>query len=123
MQEELQIQLKYKNTNIKEIAKKVCSTLNQYFHSSKIIKKPKLILEPGTALVANTMSFYSKIISEKNIESKIILSSSGSMFNYMGTNSSQLNFPFSEILTLKKNQEKLDLLILLDILVSKMIIC
>lgn len=98
MQEELLIQLKLKNTNIKEFAKKVCSNLNQYFDSNKIIKKPKLILEPGTALVASTMCFYSKIISEKKIADKIILSSSGSKFNYMGTNSSQLNFPFSEIL-------------------------
>lgn len=98
MQEELLIQLKLKNTNIKEFAKKVCLNLNQYFDSNKLIKKPKLILEPGTALVANTMCFYSKIISEKKIGDKIILSSSGSKFNYLGTNSSQLNFPFSEIL-------------------------
>lgn len=98
MQDKLLVQLKLKNTNIKEFAKKVCSNLNQYFNSNKTIKKPKLILEPGTALVGNTMSFYSKIISEKKIQNKTILSSSGSKFNYMGTNSSQLNFPFSEIL-------------------------
>tara|TARA_B100000963_G_scaffold8671_1_gene6745 strand:- start:16149 stop:17375 length:1227 start_codon:yes stop_codon:yes gene_type:complete len=98
LQEDLMNQLKLKNTNIKEFAKKICSILNQYFNNSKIIKKPKLILEPGTALVANTMSYYSKIISEKKIKNKIILSSSGSKFNFLGTNNSNLNFPFTEIL-------------------------
>ena len=98
LKEELINQLKLKNTNIKEFAKKICSILNKYFNSSKITKKPKLILEPGTAIVANTMSYYSKIISEKKIKNKTILSSSGSKFNYLGTNNSQLNFPFTEIL-------------------------
>lgn len=107
MQEELLIQLKLKNINIKEFAEKVCSTLNHYFLTEKIIKKPKLILEPGTALVANTMSFYSKIISEKKNGRKIILSSSGSKFNYLGTNSSQLNFPFREILNPEKKSRKI----------------
>ena len=44
------------------------------------------------------MSYYSKIISEKKIKNKIILSSSGSKFNFLGTNNSNLNFPFTEIL-------------------------
>jgi diaminopimelate decarboxylase len=44
-------------------------------------KKPILFIEPGTALVANTFSFYTKVISLKDIRGRRIATVSGSIFN------------------------------------------
>lgn len=46
---------------------------------------PVLYAEPGTAIVADTMSFYSRIISKKKVGSKYIATASGSIFNISPT--------------------------------------
>ena len=44
-------------------------------------KKPILFIEPGTALVANTFEFYTKVINIKEIRGRRIVTVSGSIFN------------------------------------------
>ncbi len=44
-------------------------------------RKPYLVLEPGIAMAANTMSFVTKVISVKNISGKTFVTVDGSAFN------------------------------------------
>jgi len=44
-------------------------------------RRPCLMLEPGVAMVANTMSFVSKVISTKNIGGKSVVTVDGSAYN------------------------------------------
>lgn len=106
LQKPLSEQLNIENININEYAKKIGVTFNDHFKKNPQDKLPKLILEPGTAIVANTLSFYSKIISEKKIGNKIILTSTGSKFNFKGPNNSNLNFPYKEILDFGTSDRK-----------------
>lgn len=67
-------------------------------------KKPVLLLEPGTALVANTFKFYTRVISKKNIRGKNIATVSGSIFNISPTARSQ-NLPVTVIRQCKVAQD------------------
>jgi diaminopimelate decarboxylase len=60
-------------------------------------------IEPGTALVANAMDFYSKIYSIKNVDGIGIATLWGSVFNITG-NSRGSNFPFEIIKSSKVGQ-------------------
>lgn len=106
LQKPLSEKLNIEDINISEYAKKIGVIFNDYFKKNPHDKLPKLILEPGTAIVANTLSFYSKIISEKKIGNKIILTSTGSMYNFKGPNNTNLNFPFEEIIDLRTSNRK-----------------
>jgi diaminopimelate decarboxylase len=44
-------------------------------------RKPYLVLEPGIAMAANTMSFVTKVVSVKNIRGKVFVTVDGSAFN------------------------------------------
>jgi diaminopimelate decarboxylase len=44
-------------------------------------QKPFLVLEPGIAMAANTMSFVTKVVSVKNIRGKVFVTVDGSAFN------------------------------------------
>jgi diaminopimelate decarboxylase len=48
----------------------IASRFKEYFKNIPENRKPKLILEPGTALVADTMKFIAKIVEIKNIRGK-----------------------------------------------------
>jgi diaminopimelate decarboxylase len=65
-------------------------------HYEEVENKPKLFLEPGSALVANTMRFVAKIIEIKNIRGRNIAMSTGSKFN-IGLLSSTVNMPLTVI--------------------------
>jgi diaminopimelate decarboxylase len=55
-------------------------------------EKPTLLLEPGSAIVANTMYFVAKVIDVKEVRGRSIATSSGSKFN-MGLLTSAINMP------------------------------
>jgi diaminopimelate decarboxylase len=57
-------------------------------------EKPMLLLEPGSAIVADTMYFVTKVIDVKKVRGKNIATSSGSKFN-MGLLTSIINMPMS----------------------------
>jgi len=58
-------------------------------------EKPKLLLEPGTALVADTMKFVVKVIDIKAIRNKIIATVSGSKYNVIPTSADGINLPIT----------------------------
>lgn len=62
-----------------DYAEPICRTMNMVFDD--IVNKPELILEPGTAIVADTMSFFTKIISIKTVRGKNYATLSGSTYN------------------------------------------
>ncbi|MCC4821136.1 decarboxylase, partial [Vibrio lentus] len=55
-------------------------------------EQPTLILEPGSAIVGDTVKFVSKIIDIKSVRGEFIAMSSGSKFN-IGLLSSSVNMP------------------------------
>lgn len=54
---------------------------------------PEIIIEPGSALVANVFDFYTKVISVKKVENTYIATLSGSKFNILPNSSKPLNLP------------------------------
>lgn len=66
--------------------------LRNYYKNKSEAEWPELILEPGSALVADTMSFYCKVIDIKSIRGQSIAMTSGSKFN-LGSFASTLNMP------------------------------
>lgn len=63
-----------------------------FFRGTPDEKKPKLIIEPGSAIVADTMSFVAKAIEIKKVKNKQIVTTSGSKFN-LGSFSSTIYLP------------------------------
>lgn len=66
--------------------------------------KPFLLLEPGTALVANVMSFVCKVIDIKKIGGAYIAVTSGSKVNYH-SRTSNINLPIQIYSSLLNNRE------------------
>lgn len=62
------------------------------FFEEKGVKFPKLILEPGSALVADVMEFAASIVSIRNIRGHTIATASGSKFN-IGLLTSKIQTP------------------------------
>jgi len=80
--------------NYNDYAKEVAELFNDNFKNH--IKKPTLILEPGTAIVADTMYFVAKVLDIKRVQNKYIANLSGSKFN-LGFLSKTINLPISVI--------------------------
>ena len=99
-------QLNLKIDNQIDYAKVVGETMNHFFNEKKIVK-PKLIVEPGTAIVANVMDFFTKVIAEKKVGKKNILMVSGSKFNYVGLQTKNLNFPYKEYFIDRTSEKKI----------------
>ena len=76
-----------------EYAELIGTIFNEAFRDINNQDKPTLIIEPGSAIVANTMYFIVKVIDIKNIQNKKnIVVTSGSKFN-LGSFSSTINMP------------------------------
>ena len=76
----------------KEYAEVIAKKVAEHFQYLEDNQKPTLLLEPGSALVGDTMLFVAKIIDIKNIRGKDIATSSGSKFN-IGLLTSSVNMP------------------------------
>ena len=62
-----------------DYGKLIGKLFNQAFPADQ--KRPTLFIEPGTALVANTMKFVTEVISVKRIRERCVATVSGSIFN------------------------------------------
>jgi diaminopimelate decarboxylase len=79
MPESMQLTYKIKPPDFTEYAETICGLLNGAYTTSR--RKPTLYIEPGTALVADTMKFYTKVVNLKNIRGRRIATVTGSIFN------------------------------------------
>jgi len=62
-----------------DYARTIAGRFSLEFSSCK--HQPELIVEPGTALVADTFEFFTKVIDVKSIRGRIIATTAGSIFN------------------------------------------
>lgn len=90
--ESLQKQFSTRVPEYKEYAEVIAKKFAEHFQYLEDNQKPTLLLEPGSALVGDTMLFVAKIIDIKNIRGKDIATSSGSKFN-IGLLTSSVNMP------------------------------
>lgn len=79
MPESMQHTYKIKPPDFTEYAETICGLLDSAYATSR--RKPVLYIEPGTALVADTLKFYTTVISLKNIKGRGIATVTGSIFN------------------------------------------
>jgi len=75
-----------------DYAIEIAQTFYEYFSNTS--KKPILILEPGTAIVADTIYFVTKVLDIKKVQNKLIANLSGSKFN-LGFLSKTINLPIN----------------------------
>ena len=85
-------QLSYEVADYSDYANLIATKFNIAFSNSEV--KPMLMLEPGTAIVADTMKFVCKITEIKNIRRKWIALTSGTKINYSPM-ASKLCMPFT----------------------------
>ncbi|MGD1041777.1 MAG: diaminopimelate decarboxylase [Sedimentisphaerales bacterium] len=80
-----------KTPSFDDYAKAVCKVLK----TSKWVRrqKPCLMLEPGIAMVANALSFVTKVISVKDIRGRVFVTVDGSGYNVQPT-SHKINHPY-----------------------------
>lgn len=92
MPKELKSQFDYDIPVFDDYAKAICEPLNDFFKDSK--NKPMLILEPGSALVANVLNFAAKVTSIKKIDEKLIVHVDGSKYNFNANSKRHINLPY-----------------------------
>jgi diaminopimelate decarboxylase len=85
-------QLSFNVGDYHDYADIVASTLKNKFKKKAI--KPKLLLEPGTALVADTMRFLCKVIEIKKIRNRYFAITSGSQVNFQ-SRTSKIKLPIN----------------------------
>ncbi len=101
----LEKQFNYKVPSYQEYANVIASKFKDFFKDLDESKKPKLLLEPGSALVADTMKFVAKVIDIKRIRNKSIAMTTGSKFN-ISLLSSSINLPVSVYASSNKNHKQ-----------------
>jgi len=102
MDSSLKKQFKCKIPKYQEYANIIATKIKNAYKDINNSIKPKLFLEPGTALVADTMKFVVKVVSTKNIHNRCIATVSGSKFNISPTSDS-INLPIKIYHQGKKN--------------------
>ena len=94
MGESLRKQFKCKVPSYQEYAEAIATRFQSFYGAVDEAEKPNLFIEPGTALVADTMKFVTKVISVKRVRNKTIATVSGSKFNILPA-SGTLNLPIN----------------------------
>lgn len=79
MPDSLERTFKPRPPDFTQYAETICGLIGSAYGTSR--RKPTLYIEPGTALVANTLKFYTTVISLKNIKGRGIATVAGSIFN------------------------------------------
>ena len=107
MSDELKIQFGSDVPLFKDYAETVASKINSAFSSLNEYQRPELIIEPGSAIVADTMFFVAEVISVKQINKYKIATISGSKFN-ISPQSESVDLPFKIIskTNISKNTDK-----------------
>jgi len=95
MNESLKKQFKYKVPKYQEYAETIAAKFQNFYQDLDESEKPKLLLEPGTALVADTMKIVVKVTDIKTIRNKIIATVSGSKYNIIPTSAGGINLPIT----------------------------
>lgn len=88
----LKKQFKCKVPSYQEYAEAIATRLRDCYLDESV--KPMLLLEPGTALVADTMKFVAKVIDVKTVGNRVIATVSGSRFNTVPT-SKDISLPIT----------------------------
>jgi diaminopimelate decarboxylase len=96
MNDKLKSQFNSEIPSYKEYADIVATRIESEFSSLQKQEKPELIIEPGSAIVADTMYFLSEVVSIKNINNYKIATISGSKFNITPQNQN-IYLPFKII--------------------------
>ena len=96
----LEERLSIKAISFEDYASEISNVFIEKWIKNKI---PKLIIEPGSALVANVFDFYCKAVSIKSIGNKNIVTLTGSKFNILPTAKKTFNLPI-EILSVNKSE-------------------
>jgi diaminopimelate decarboxylase len=92
MEDSLKAQFGTPTVEYDEYANLIAARFNSAYQDYSDGEKPMLLLEPGSAIVADTMYFCTKIIDVKKVRGKNIATTSGSKFN-MGLLTSIINMP------------------------------
>ena len=98
MDEKLKNQFEIEVPTYKDYGRIIASHLKSSYKKDR----PKLILEPGSALVADCMEFFSKVISLKEVRGRKIATVAGSNFNTSPT-SKETNLPMKVYAKNKRN--------------------
>jgi len=83
MPQELREQFSSYIPTFKEYAEVSSKVFAEYIHNKKLKHNPELLIEPGTALAANSMLYATKIVSIKQIQDRTVATLSGSSYNIM----------------------------------------
>lgn len=92
MKESLSAQFNTPTVDYGTYAKLIATKFSQIYQNFSFENKPTLLLEPGSAIVADTMYFVTKVIDIKEVRGRTIATSSGSKFN-IGLLTSTINMP------------------------------
>jgi len=84
MPENLKKQFGHHIPTYQEYAQTIAGRIRDHYKNRP--EKPKLFLEPGTALVADTMKFVTRVVSIKTVQGRTIATVSGSKYNLGATN-------------------------------------
>lgn len=77
--EEMSKAFTFKPSTYDEYAEVVAGGMEMFYRNKEY--KPRLIIEPGSALVANTMEYVTRVVDIKRIKNKYIATLSGSVYN------------------------------------------
>tara|TARA_B110001469_G_C9647851_1_gene328617 strand:- start:2223 stop:3500 length:1278 start_codon:yes stop_codon:yes gene_type:complete len=92
MADSLKAQFSQPTVEYKSYADLIATKFEEAYCDYPNDEKPLLLLEPGSAIVADTMCFVAKVISLKEVRGRTIATSSGSKFN-IGLLTSNINMP------------------------------
>ena len=84
-----------------DYAQAICGVLNNNPWAQR--RKPYLVLEPGVAMVANAVSYVTKVVSVKNISDRMFVTVDGSAFHTKPT-FHKINQPHSVISKTKREK-------------------
>ena len=106
MEDSLKTQFSTSIPSYKDYANLITDKVNNVFFNKAEHLKPELIIEPGSALAADTMSYYVRVISIKKVKDIFIATVSGSKFN-ITPQSDSIDLPFKVIKkTIQKDIKK-----------------
>lgn len=94
LEESLRKQFLVRVPDYKEYAEIIGKRFYDHYSHLNYQDRPMLLLEPGTALVGDSMKFIAKVVDVKDVRGSYIATISGSKFN-IGLLSSSLNMPIS----------------------------
>lgn len=106
MVDELKAQFPDPIPRFEDYAKAAAKPIAEYFNNLASSHRPILLIEPGTALVADAMKFVCKVHSIKFVRTRPIITLSGSTYN-INPSPNRKNVPISIISAMKEEEREL----------------